>query len=95
MITNYSIFHNQYDISSSSSFSMATSSTSGHQFKIFKQLALNDVRKHYFSHSVVNHWNGLPNELVAATSFNNFKQLFDNWCKSPNVAQHLKSRSIE
>ena len=78
MITVYIILHDQYKISSSSLFLMATSSTRGHWFKIFKQLALNDVRMHSFSHSVINQWNGIPNEVVATTSLNNFR-LFDNY----------------
>jgi len=35
--------------------------------------AQNDVRKYFFSHRVINHWNALDGEIVSSSSINAFK----------------------
>ena len=45
----------------------------GHSMKLSKQRASLDVRKFSFSQRVVQAWNKLPQEVVDATSVNQFK----------------------
>ena len=42
-----------------------------------KQKPKLDIRKHFFSHRVVDQWNGLPNAVKNAKHVNNFKNLYD------------------
>ena len=47
--------------------------------KLSKQRASIDVRKFFFSQRVVNEWNLLPQEVVDATSVNQFKNRLDKF----------------
>ena len=47
--------------------------------KLPKQRASIDVRKFFFSQRVVNEWNLLPQEVVDATSVNQFKNRLDTF----------------
>ena len=53
--------------------------TRGHSLKLEKSRCRLDVRKHFFSQRVVNGWNGLSEEVVAAQSVNVFKNRFDRF----------------
>ena len=44
---------------------------------LIKQKPKHDIRKHFFSHRVVDQWNGLPNAVKNAKDVNNFKNLYD------------------
>ena len=46
----------------------------GHSMKLSKQRPSIDVRKFFFRQRVVNEWNLLPQEVVDATSVNQFRQ---------------------
>ena len=65
--------------------------TRGHSFKITKQISSKDIRKYFFSNTVVNRWNNLPDHIVQASSLNVFKNglqklksarvgFMNNWC---------------
>jgi len=47
--------------------------------KLLKQRASLDVRKFFFSQRVVNEWNLLPQDVVDATSVNQFKNRPDKF----------------
>ena len=44
---------------------------------IVKQKAKTDLRRHFYSYRVVDHWNKLPSSVKNATDINNFKKLYD------------------
>ena len=47
--------------------------TRGHQWKLKKRHSNADLRQHFFSERVINIWNSLDKDTVAATSINSFK----------------------
>ena len=49
----------------------------GHSMKIMVKRCRTDIRKFFFSQRVVQHWNGLPQQIVDATSVNSFKNHLD------------------
>jgi hypothetical protein len=49
----------------------------GHSMKIVMKRCRTDTRKFFFSQRVVQHWNGLPQQVVDATSVNSFKNRLD------------------
>ena len=48
-------------------------STRGHLAKLSKTRCQKDVRKHFFSHRVINRWNALDGVTVSSSSINAFK----------------------
>ena len=53
--------------------SPTVSTLRGHSMKLFLPRARLHVRKYFFSHRVVPHWNSLPQHVVEAPSVNSFK----------------------
>jgi len=51
--------------------------TRGHSFKLSKASTSLNVRKFYFSNSIINDWNDLTEHIVSATSLNQFKGRLD------------------
>ena len=51
----------------------------GHTLKIRKERARLDIRKYSFSQRIVNAWNGLPQNVVAADTTNSFKNRLDSY----------------
>ncbi len=49
----------------------------GHSFKLMKHHTNKSVRSHFFSERVINNWNSLPEDVVAAQSINAFKNRLD------------------
>ena len=45
----------------------------------FAALSNTNIRSSFFSQRIVNHWNGLPEEVVRAESVNTFKNRLDKW----------------
>jgi len=59
--------------------SPTVSTLRGHNMKLFIPGARLHVRKYFFSHRVVPHWNSLPQHVVNAPSVNSFKSRLDTW----------------
>ena len=55
------------------------SKTRGHRFKFVKNRSRVDIRKHFFSQTVVNEWNTLPEIVVESESVNSFKNNYDKY----------------
>ena len=53
-----------------------------HKHKLSVERSRLDIRRHFFSQRVVNHWNRLPAAAVEATVVNSFKTRLDDWFKS-------------
>ena len=79
MIQMYKIINRLVRIDSEKLFTPARSGViRGHAQKVFKHHAIKLTRSNSFSQRVVNDWNGLPNEVVSASSLNTFKNRLDN-----------------
>jgi len=52
----------------------------GHDKKLTKARPRLDIRKYFFSQSVVNRWNRLPAKVVNSKSVNAFKNAYDRLC---------------
>jgi len=80
LIETFKILSGFERISSNQFFQLQSSgyATRGHTMKLQVQRARLDVRKHFFSQRVVQHWNSLPQRVVDATSVTSFKRRLDN-----------------
>ena len=59
----------------------------GHHMRIFKRRANTVMRRKFFSYRVVDNWNRLPEQVVDATSVNNFKDRYDKFVESNREEQ--------
>ena len=48
---------------------------------LVKQKANSDIRRHFYSLRVVDHWNDLPSSVKNAKDVNDFKNQYDAWSK--------------
>lgn len=78
MIEMYKIMHKIYDVSTTAHlFTINTSCTRGHPFKLRKVSANFNLYLNFFTNRVVNNWNSLPEEVVMSGSVNAFKNALD------------------
>ena len=78
MIECYKLTHDLHDNDVKLHLPLSLTPRRGHQYKLFKQRAVNlDIRKYAFSIRVVDNWNKLPDEVVSAPSLNSFKSRLD------------------
>jgi len=59
-----------------------TSHLPGHSKKIYKQQTSKTCRQKFFSPSVIDEWNQLPENVMSADSVESFKKRLDNHMKS-------------
>ena len=79
LILLYKIINNYFNSDFTDLFTYSTSSTRGHQFKLFKPHTRLLCRSNYFFNRLINDWNRLPSAIVNANSINHFKSLLDNY----------------
>ena len=88
MIETYKLLTNKYDNRNgwpSLQFS-SNDRTRGNDMKLAKSHVRHDIRKHFFTHRIVNLWNSLPTHVVHASSVNDFKnKLFAHWSNQEMV----------
>ena len=79
IIQVFKIAHNFYDpLSTNTIFNFASSSRlRGHNYKISKKFVNKSKYANFFTNSVVNEWNNLPDNIVNAKTINEFKNLYD------------------
>ena len=58
--------------------------TRGNLYKLVPDRSKYELRRHYFSHSVVSVWNSLPDTVVCAESVNSFKSRLDKFWSTHN-----------
>ncbi|XP_065883935.1 uncharacterized protein [Dysidea avara] len=74
MIMFYQLLHSHLSLGTSDLFTTATSSTTrGHNYKLFKPQATSRVRSTFFTVRAINDWNSLPNHIVNVPTLNDFK----------------------
>ena len=67
LIEVFKILNRYYDIEPTVFFTINNSSTTrGHQFKLFKEHSALLIRQHFFPNRVVNLWNSLPSSIMLA-----------------------------
>ena len=78
LIETYKMMNGHYNIDANSLLTQEKNPiTRGHNFKLSKQRFNTDTRKRFFSLRVVNYWNALPDNIVASSSTNTFKNRLD------------------
>ena len=79
MITTFNLIHHYLNLDSSLFFTLSSTATRGHQFKLYKPRSTREVRFHMFSNRIINQWNSLPDDIVNARNPTMFKKLFDTF----------------
>ena len=80
MIQVYKLLNSKDRIDPYIFFTPSTStSTRGHDSKLFKPIAVKECRRRFFSVRVINSWNSLPQDTVSAPSVNSFKNRLDKF----------------
>ena len=79
LIKVFKILNRYYEIEPTVFFTINNSSTTrGHQFKLFTERSRLLIRQHFFTNRVVNLWNSLPSSIVLAPTIAAFKQRLDD-----------------
>ena len=74
LIEVYKIIHRLSTVRFNTFFEFSQNKrTRGHSLKLHKKRAMTDFRQHFFSDRIVNKWNTLSEDIVSASSLNNFK----------------------
>ena len=67
-------------------FISSTSTARGHKYRVIKGKATKHCKINSFSNRIIDEWNSLPKEIVAATSTNAFKSALDKYWKDEMFA---------
>ena len=57
--------------------------------RIFKRRSNTVLRRRFFSNRIVDNWNSLPEQVVDATSVNNFKDRYDKFMEGNRGEQQV------
>jgi len=98
IIEKYKLLTNKEDINSKLFFQL-TEDTSyelrGNNKRIFKAKSRAETRRNFFSQSVVDYWNKLPQDIIDADSVNSFKSSLDKfWQKKKQIRQRRRFSPI-
>ena len=87
LIEAYKILNGKDIVDKATFFQLSptVSTLRGHDMKLFIPRARLHVRKYFFSHRVVPHWNSLPQHVVNAPSVNSFKSRSDTYWHDMDV----------
>ena len=77
MIFAYKLFTGQMGLNKDDFFASPSSTARGHSYRVIKGKATKLCRINAFSNRIIDEWNSLPNEIVAASSTNAFKNALD------------------
>ena len=67
---------------------MSDTVTRGHNLKLHKPLCNTTIRSKFFSQRCIEHWNGLPDDVVSARTTISFKSLYDKHMMSVSAVRH-------
>ena len=71
----YQLLHSHFSLDKSNLFTTVPSSTTrGHNYKLFKPQTASRVRSTFFTVRAINDWNSLPNHIVNAPTLNDLKK---------------------
>jgi len=84
LIEVFKILNEYYDIDHTKFFTLTgCSNTRGHLMKLFKSDSRLNIRSNFFTQRIINSWNDLPHEVVAARTIGIFKSRLDSyWSES-------------
>ena len=86
MIFAYKLFTGQMGLNKDEFFISSTSTARRHQYRVIKGKATKLCKINSFSNRIIDEWNSLPKEIVAATSTNAFKSALDKYWKDEMFA---------
>lgn len=79
LIFLYKILNNYFTTDCTDLYTYSTTTTTrGHQFKLFKNRSRLLCRSNFFINKITNDWNDMPDYIVNCTSINTFKSLLDS-----------------
>jgi len=80
LIETYKILTGKEKINSDQLFQKATTTElRGHSLKLYKKSSRLELRQHFFSQRIADHWNKLPDDVVSAVTISSFKKRLDIW----------------
>ena len=74
LIICYKIIHQLIDLNFENYFTLNSSSTRGHKYKLWKKRSNLDISKFFFSNRIVLLWNSLPEYVVNSPTLQTFKK---------------------
>ena len=81
MIFAYKLFSGKIGLEKEDIFSPSVTAVRGHEFRVIKKKSTKLCRINTFSNRIINDWNSLPQEIVAAPSTDSFKNSIDEYWK--------------
>ena len=78
------------DVKPTDFFTMSSTGLRGHEFKLYKLYNAHlDIRKNFFTVSVIDEWNRLPEPLLHCGTLSTFKKRLDCYLKNRNMIKLL------
>jgi len=87
LIETYKLLHNIEKVDYKQFFALTDNvhNLRGHNMRLVKTRNRLQLRQNFFSQRVINHWNSLTQEAVAATSVNSFKNNIQNYIRDMGI----------